>query len=763
MKILKKLALIFIISSSIFILFDLRNAYSQANQGFKKDSLSSNFEKEFLDEIQPGCNILENKKYTDRGNFDISLTIPDSKNWNSNLIKGELRDGGRIAESYKNQQYAFFTIKSKKTTEICFLESEVRISGDATDHINIDKMIASLDVELLYDNLFGFTDFKLFLPESRKYENEIFVTSLVSELDYLAPTSFFIDIDVNGTNSRYIFQEKINKIFIESRNFKEGPILESYEQIAWGERDWFSINTLVPPKVNNKTWLRKSVDNQEFAKFAIEKVHKLKIFGIDEGDLDTYMCVDCVLNYESLNTVNSNYLKEYQLLLTVLRAHHGLSYSDRKYYVHPNTEFLYSIYYDGSPALLINQDEDLVLNPSELGEEQWLKKIPILNLSQENIDNLADKIKELNYKDFLKILEEKGLDKNKFLFTEQEFKEYLIGDIKSYNTELNFLNEQSLKSYFNSNQEKIDQFMLLFEENGKYETCEIDLITCKEFIPPEGTLVDILSGDFYYENKIVIFIGNKTSIKINSDKKFIDYKVYKNDKMNYSVQFTENATFSYENNILTIENPTPGFRALIDSERLIDEKIIFISNSNSFQYSPTLLTGCVNIINSVLVNFQFHSNFSSCEDSLNIINSSGSIDSVNIQNTKYDGLDLDFSNLKIQSLIINSAGNDCSDFSYGNYEIQKALLTNCEDKGISIGEKSNFHGGEIETAFSNIGIATKDSAIANIKKFKSENDIYCAANYRKKQEFGNPKVKIDELFCSSKNIYNQEDRILYQN
>ena len=129
MKILKKLALIFIISSSIFILFDLRNAYSQANQGFK-NSLSSNFEKEFLDEIQPGCNILENKKYTDRGNFDISLTIPDSKNWNSNLIKGELRDGGRIAESYKNQQYAF-TIKAKKLRNL-FSRIRSKISGDAT-------------------------------------------------------------------------------------------------------------------------------------------------------------------------------------------------------------------------------------------------------------------------------------------------------------------------------------------------------------------------------------------------------------------------------------------------------------------------------------------------------------------------------------------------------------------------------------------------------------------------------------------------------
>ena len=90
MKILKKLALIFIISSVIFVLFDLRNEYSEATQVLKKDSLSNNFEREFLDEIEPGCNLLENKKYDERENFDISLTIPDSKRWNSNLIKPKL-------------------------------------------------------------------------------------------------------------------------------------------------------------------------------------------------------------------------------------------------------------------------------------------------------------------------------------------------------------------------------------------------------------------------------------------------------------------------------------------------------------------------------------------------------------------------------------------------------------------------------------------------------------------------------------------------
>lgn len=91
MKISKKLALIFIISLAIFNLFNLRNEYSEATQGLKKGSLDSNFETEFLDEIEPGCNLLENIKYDKRDNFDISLTIPDSKKWNSRLIKGGVK------------------------------------------------------------------------------------------------------------------------------------------------------------------------------------------------------------------------------------------------------------------------------------------------------------------------------------------------------------------------------------------------------------------------------------------------------------------------------------------------------------------------------------------------------------------------------------------------------------------------------------------------------------------------------------------------
>ena len=388
------------------------------------------------------------------------------------------------------------------------------------------------------------------MPESRYYENEIFVTSLLSNLGYLAPTSFFIDIDVNGTKTKYIFQEKINKIFIESNNLKEGPILEAYEQIAWGENGWFTFNTLLPPTVNNKTWLKKSINNIQFAKFAIEKLHKIKIFGVDEGDIETYFCVDCVLNYESLDSDNSSYLKEYQLLLTVLRAHHGLSYSDRKYYIDPNTEFLYSIYYDGTPTLLKEKNDLLYLNESQLGVEKWEQKVPILYLGQKNIDNLVNKISSLDYKKLTKDLSMKGIEIEKLNFSESEFKNYITKDIMSYGLDLNIESKDTFESYFSSNQEKSEKFYLLIETNNNYQICEIKLVNCINFDFSPEAWPEILSGDFYYQDRVVFYIGNIKNLKVNNNSKFNSYNLFEADGLSYDVYYSEQAEFSYKDDTL---------------------------------------------------------------------------------------------------------------------------------------------------------------------------------------------------------------------
>ena len=77
-----------------------------------------------------------------------------------------------------------------------------------------------------------------------------------------------------------------------------------------------------------------------------------------------------------------------------------------------------------------------------------------------------------------------------------------------------------------------------------------------------------------------------------------------------------------------------------------------------------------------------------CEDAINIINSHGHIDEIKIQNSAFDALDIDYSFLEIKKISISESGNDCLDLSGGNYKILSAYLFVCEDKGISIGEKS---------------------------------------------------------------------------
>ena len=61
---------------------------------------------------------------------------------------------------------------------------------------------------------------------------------------------------------------------------------------------------------------------------------------------------------------------------------------------------------------------------------------------------------------------------------------------------------------------------------------------------------------------------------------------------------------------------------------------------------------------------------------------------INISNALEDALDIDFSELSIEEIKISNSGNDCVDLSAGNYFIKKIIVSRCNDKGISIGEKS---------------------------------------------------------------------------
>ena len=136
-----------------------------------------------------------------------------------------------------------------------------------------------------------------------------------------------------------------------------------------------------------------------------------------------------------------------------------------------------------------------------------------------------------------------------------------------------------------------------------------------------------------------------------------------------------------------------------------------------------------------------------CEDSINIKNSQGVIEKVEINNSLYDGLDIDFSKLKIKKIIINNAKNDCLDFSFGEYNIDLASLNYCGDKGASIGEGSRLYLNDGYISKSNIGIASKDDAFTEVNKVKIEDVNTCLAAYNKKREFKGSTISVDNFNC----------------
>ena len=81
---------------------------------------------------------------------------------------GELYGERNIKKKYKKWVKAKIIVNGKK------INSEIRILGDLKDHLRPPQ--TSLKVKLIEDSFFGLTRFNLFLPETRKGENEVFWT-----------------------------------------------------------------------------------------------------------------------------------------------------------------------------------------------------------------------------------------------------------------------------------------------------------------------------------------------------------------------------------------------------------------------------------------------------------------------------------------------------------------------------------------------------------------------------------------------------------
>lgn len=697
------------------------------------------------DEILPLCNGVNFNLYEETKSNDISnmkVNIFNKEQWFENMFNVSF-DNKRVINPKFKKSFSGEVQVIYKNGVSCLFPSKLRISGDYDDHINPEYLISSLDVSLEKGNIAGITNFKLFLPETRNFENEIIVSSLMKFSGFIAPRTFFVNVDLDTVNNSsknflYLFQEKPSKEMLEYNGFREGPIYEVNESFRWDDilngvfrKD--GSNPIIIAKLLNNNWAVRTEANGKIAIQGLEMFNKA-IFN----------------SYNSEDQLNYNYIGEDQSIFykfdaasLALLTEHAMTNHNRSFFFNKLENQFYPIYYDG--------DSNIVELGHIRGRPDYKMIDEIAAGALYLYENLEINI-EIFYHDLIQnnVSIEKSEAKyilDKYMGNLKAISEYKASDPIVFN---NFQENNNLiiykkdfHYYFYDSDRKILQ-----KCNSSLNNCEVSkgVIISQEILSKKVELND--EYGYLLGQNVKTFLNEERGNELNSTGFENSIRLIKYGDPSPVVSIdkeykTVNIKFNNNSQRVVIEGPG----------KLKDWKIFANSNvgikATEERQDSNLLTGCLTLYNLELENIEIVMGNMFCEDSLNIVNSTGVIHSIEVTNSASDGLDLDFSEIKIYRLNVSSSENDCVDFSSGSYVVLKAELRDCLDKGVSLGENSILDVEEISISNTKIGIAVKDSSKINIEDATIDFSEMCFAAYRKKQEFGPSEINVNTYSCAS--------------
>lgn len=731
----------------------------------------------------------------------IELDVNNYKKWTINNVK-ILTTRSRFIPNNLKKNFKGKVKVIYQDGSICFMKARVRHSGDAKDHIAFkgNSVIQSLDIKLIDGNIRGITKFKLFKPDVRgNIDDVVLMTQILRDFGYLAPRSIKVQARVNQTESIMLFQEKAAKELLEFNNRREGPILEGdqkffFETVKNIPDNQLSNWSVGMPNLRNKTskvMLSKItntnlVDRGEIHKQmslnAINNLNSIYLYWSNrfQDEKNNYFFFDYDLDNSLLALFDRSKIKQldtYNLFLQATNSHHALSPTNRKFYWNSIENYFEPILYDANPEI----------EASFSSTTTAVARMPVSDYFEESLFNLYERLNAINITELQSKVKISGLnlsqdeikDKiNKILdnldYIKNDFSQNLVKENILHN---NFKPIENIYEKFNTNLREINSDVYLIKhEDKELLKCKIFLEDCKFYQVIDKDLQSLLEGELQIDNKHYQYVGKKIDLKdLSSNDR------YKMRKFMSSTIFYENGIqleINEVNKTLQFNQTKVGSRAYIINGKLDDVSITFngikdpknlIENSFSppnYPINLSGLTGCLSFVNIDFDNVNLFANNSSCEDTINLINTAGNINEISINNSLSDAFDADFSNLRINSLNILSALNDCTDFSGGKYDLINLNLKNCGDKAISIGEKSNVTIENINVDSADIGIATKDSSILLLKDAFLKNLRTCVSAYNKKQEFNGGFVKINDISCekySNKFEIDKKSRVVLKN
>ena len=756
---------IFSIVAILAVIFFTINSSTQHRTRNSSVLSNDSFSSEFVnDEIAPLCNELTFTNLDGLSQRDlqgIKIDLVEKEKWLENIFR-IIRDNQDyfIKSDFKNNFKANISFNFNDFE--CNYLADIRISGDLQDHIRKDSsgLISqtSLNVKLIDGNIFGIVEFKLFLPETRSGINELIVTSITERFNILTPRTFLTSVEFNKNSAeKYIFQEKIVKEFIEYNNHREGPILQATDDFFWERRNQKDNNAIfLFPEITNIAWSRRSLVNQHISLHALQEYSSLFFRSSDIDNIGD--ATNTFLTYDSTDIDNFS-LAEFDALMVALDSSHALGLINRIFFYDNISKQLLPIYYDGNSkisnrAYFKNAPIDICDESKEYNPFDYFahsSRISYRYLCINDYSKIATKI--LDYIEFDQYdIYQDVLNKGGEI--EIEVAEEVINNFKSNLNYLaipkqkaesrNYSISESGEIFVNTTNYKT-KFLFYDYLNEKGNICNQYLTVCDPLEKSDNYFSKEFRNEYPHIYPLGIsldsIITDETKTKNIEEKGFVSFGNPEIGIDKSSYQFNINFTNNTQKVLITNGNLFSGWKFNVGVSTKL-EPAVDRMDINS-------LTGCLSFFDTNVQNISIYMEDMFCEDSLNLIRVKGTIDIINIENSVSDAVDIDFSNIAVNSINIMNAKNDCVDLSKSIIKIIEIVVKNCEDKALSIGERTELNLSKLEVSSASIGIAVKDSSNTTIDNIAIFSTDMCTAIYRKKQEFGPAKLITRNYYCEA--------------
>ena len=690
----------------------------------------------------------------------IEVEVPKSAKFNRNFAKIIISPSDNIPPQFKKKFRATLTVRY--TFGSCSFEAQVRQHGDWKDHIgfiNTGEPLRSLSVRLKEGNILNAVKFRLLIPETRGNLNEVLGALLMRKIGFISPETFQVDTDINGVNATMLFQEDSRKELLEKNGRREGPLFEGDESLLWAYKEFpnFSLEPLSLARVTNKNWFLKGKSSQmiTLSSFAALQQAYLK----NSQDLQK-----AYLNYSKNsaeihktilfpNKRKTEVFEDYALIILAMDGQHALSPHNRRYYFNSFSRIFEPIYYDGNLNLHfeINIDDEVLAHTfkdsynSEYNKKflepkfikdllEGFKERVLINDSdavlffdtaitqiRKNLNNLYNRLNiiteakdfkkstTLNLESYLKLQNKLNLEQN---IVTSLSKNNGMFQAEDQSGQIHFLSEEIVAKMLSDNEIKGERYVYL-----------------PSIAPVEMSAVINVNAPKYVEGELLSSQG----VSINIDEK------------NKTIKITQGTSKGW---VLFKDSKLTKWTIIFEGKK----NVLSSSNDQVQRFNNYGLTGCLNFYETSFEDTNILIRDGDCEDSLNIIKSNGYIDQIQVESAFADAIDIDFSNIKIRSVKVDKAGNDCFDVSGGKYFLNDMTLFNCADKGISVGEKSNLTADNVRVEVASIGVSSKDLSDTFILNANFLNTKNCYEAAQKKQEFGGARLEFTSLSCKGRII-----------